>query len=355
MKTVKLAIADDSSFVRKAVQRMLEKETKIRFVGAAATGEELLGKLNIWKPDVITLDLSMPGIGGIETLEKIMSTHPLPVIILSTHSAKDAPLTIEALHKGAVDFIDKQKYSLLDFDSLRTTLVQKILEASAARVTAAIATTPRSEPASENPMLPACRLVKAKFEVLVIGASTGGPPAIQAILESLGKSVAVPIVIVQHMPVGFTKAFAERLDANLPFKVMEARHGEELIPGVAYIAPTGHHLRIHLEKDRPLLALTSYPDTFPHKPSIDVLFESTARIFGSKALAVILTGMGKDGAEGMMDLKKSGAYTIGQNEATCVVYGMPRAAKMLGAVSEQLPLQSIGARIIELLNIEDHS
>jgi two-component system, chemotaxis family, protein-glutamate methylesterase/glutaminase len=352
MKIIKLAIADDSSFVRKAVQRVLEREAEIKVVGAAASGEELLEKLPLWKPDVVTLDLSMPGISGIETLERIMKKSPLPVVILSTHSAKDAPLTIEALHKGAVDFIDKQQYSLVDFDGLRSVLIKKIMEAASAKIMG-FGSTDQFQPSKMEESascMPAGIQSRSDYQVLVIGASTGGPPAIQSILESLGSLVTVPIVIVQHMPGGFTKAFAERLDAHLSLRVVEARHADELNAGTVYIAPSGYHLRLQRDGERVVLALASYPDTYPHKPSVDVLFDSAADIYGKNALAVLLTGMGRDGADGMLALKQQDAYTICQNEATCVVYGMPRAANMLGAVKEQLPLQCISMRILELLH-----
>ncbi|NMB99309.1 MAG: chemotaxis response regulator protein-glutamate methylesterase [Thermoanaerobaculaceae bacterium] len=353
MKTIKVAIADDSSFMRKALQRILEKEPFIKIAGLAASGEELLEKIPVWKPDVITLDISMPGIDGLETLDRIMQKNPLPVIIISTHSGKDAPLTLEALNKGAVDFIDKQQYSLVDFEGIRSALVQKILDAAGAKISPQALQ--HDEESVSRKQTKKSKLVveplhsPTKIKVIAIGASTGGPPAVQRLLESLDNIVDIPILVVQHMPIGFTKAFAERLNSNLSFKVVEAKHGEEIENGTVYIAPSGFHLKTHQESDSVRLALASYPD-LQHKPSVDILFESMAPVYGKRALAVLLTGMGKDGAEGMLALKKAGAFTISEDEKSCVVYGMPRAAKLCGAVSEEIPLCRIGDRIVELIN-----
>lgn len=352
MSRVRLAVADDSAFVRKAIQRVMEQESRVLLVGTAASGEELLQNLPLWKPDVVTLDLSMPGMGGLNALERIMAEHPLPVIILSTHSSKDAPLTIEALHRGAVDFIDKQQYSLVDFDALRAVLVERILQAASARPAAKTAPVPAPDVRQGVPSMqavPVLASVMGEFQILLIGASTGGPPALQQLLEDLGPVLPLPAVVVQHMPSGFTKAFADRLNAHLPFPVREAAHGDLLMPGNVYIAPAGHHLKIQREGERKYLILANYPESHPHKPSVDALFESAAPVYGRRALAVLLTGMGRDGAEGMVHLVRAGAYTLAQDENTCIVYGMPRAAVLAGAVREELPLGRIGSRLLQLM------
>jgi len=273
-----------------------------------------------------------------------MAQDALPVIILSTHSSKDAPLTIEALHRGAVDFIDKQEYSLVDFNALRAVLVEKILQVAGVRPHAVPAEEPAAHPAPVAP-----DAAGSSFDALLIGASTGGPPAIQRILEDLEGELPVPAAVVQHMPPGFTRAFADRLNTHLPFPVREAAHGDVFAAGTVFIAPSGRHLRLRREGERVLIALSSHPDNVPHRPSADILFASSAAVFGPRAVAVLLTGMGRDGAEGMEDLAKAGAYTLAQDEATCVVYGMPRAAVLAGAVKEQLPIRCIGGRLIELI------
>lgn len=357
MKRIRLAIVDDSVFIRKALCRVLESEPGIYVVGSAASGEELIANIHKWRPDIITLDLSMPGMGGLLTLEKVMEWKPIPVIILSTHSSKETQLTIEALHSGAVDFIDKQLYSLVDFDSLRKVLLEKIFQITKSEVI--LEESSALEDQSEAPIiqksLSAIPLYKPRtFDVLLIAASTGGPPALQQVLYDIGPSLSVPVAIVQHMPEGFIKPFANRLNAYLPLKVQEAPHAEIFQPGNVYISPSGFHLRLKHENGNIHTVLTRYPDNTTHRPSADILFQSAAPIYGRRAIAVLLTGMGKDGAIGMAELAKAGAYTIAQNESSCVVYGMPRAAVELGAVREILDIKKIGKRIVELLNIRKH-
>ncbi len=352
---LRVAIADDSSFIRKAIARLLQQERGIRLVGSAASGEELLLHLERWRPDVIVLDLSMPGMGGLPTLDRIMAARPTPVIILSTHSRKDAPLTIEALHRGAMDFIDKQQYSLVDFEALRAVLVEKIRQVTSAPAGAAApaAEAPAAARAAPEPPPAAAEAAPARprpeIEVLLLGASTGGPIAVETILRDLGPAVAVPVVVVQHMPAGFTRAFAERLNAHLPLPVREAADEEPLLAGTVYIAPGGIHLRIVRQERGLAAALSAAPEEAPHRPSVDVLFGSARAAVGRRAVAVLLTGMGHDGAAGMVALSGAGGLTIAQDEESCVVYGMPRAAVAAGAAREVLPLSAIGGRLREIV------
>lgn len=350
---LRVAIVDDSTFIRKAITRMLEDDPQIHVVGSAGSGEELLTHLEKWLPDVVTLDLDMPGMGGLATLDRLMALRPTPVIILSTHSGKGAPLTIEALHRGATDFIDKQRYSLVDFGALRNILIEKIFQVTGrSRGQASHAPplfadpTPRIDRLldAEEP-----KLTPGNFDLVVLGASTGGPPTLQTILESLGDSLPVPIIIVQHMPKGFTHAFAERLNAHLPLQVREAQHGESLLPDTVYIALAGSHLRIRRQGGELCAEVSAFPKNLVHIPSIDVLFESAARTAGRRVLAGLLTGMGADGAKGMAALKASGAHTFCQDEESSVVFGMPRAAMALGAVAEVADPETIGKRIRELV------
>ncbi len=350
---VRVAVVDDSTFIRKAILRMLEDELQIEVVGSAASGEELLTHFDEWRPDVITLDLEMPGMGGLATLDHVIDRRPTPVIILSTHSGKGAPQTIEALHRGATDFIDKQQYSLVDFAALRTILIEKIFLVTgwtptqiAAETTA---TTTLEEEVSADSAISAETAPAAAYDLVVIGASTGGPPTLQKILEDLGASVSVPIVIVQHMPVGFTYAFAERLNAHLPLQVGEAHSMEHLMPDTVYIAPAGTHLRIARLDGRLVAETSAYPKGMVHVPSIDVLFDSAANTAGRRVIGAILTGMGRDGARGMAALYYRGAYTLCQDEASCIVFGMPRAAMALGAITEVASPERMGRRIKELL------
>lgn len=343
MRAIRVAVVDDSSFVRRAIRRLLQEEPRIRVVGTAGTGEELLAHLRAWRPEVITLDLAMPGMGGLATLDRIQEVRPTPVIILSTHSGRGAPQTIEALHRGAVDFIDKQRYSLMDFDALRKVLVEKIVEVHAGAQRESPIAAAGSPPSAEGR-----DLARREYRLVLIGASTGGPPAIQSILEDLGGPLPVPAVIAQHMPEGFTRAFAERLNAHLPFPVREATHREVLLPGTAYVAPAGGHLLVR-EEEKGLCARVVRGENRLYRPSVDRLFESACEAVGGDALAVLLSGMGRDGARGMLALKEAGALTIAQDEATCVVYGMPAAAVALQAACAILPIDRIGRRLREEL------
>jgi two-component system chemotaxis response regulator CheB len=373
LSPIRVAVADDSAFLRQAVARMLSGEKGVQLAGLAASGEELLDHLGSWRPDVIILDLSMPGLGGLATLDAVMARRPTPVLILSTHSRKDAPLTIEALHRGALDFIDKQEYSLVDFERLRAALLDKIRqlarrppaelpprrERPAAAPGPAAATGARAVAAGVAPAAgrAAAALRPGAPEVVLIGASTGGPPAIETILRDLGAGsggggdLPVPIVIVQHMPAGFTRSFADRLNSCLPLPVREATDDELLLAGVVYVAPGGLHLR--LVRDGGLRAtLSRQPASSTHRPSIDLLFTSAVAAVGGRAVAVLLTGMGHDGAAGMAALAHAGAHTIAQDEASAVVYGMPRAAVAAGAVREILALPAIGERLRDLLSFD---
>jgi two-component system chemotaxis response regulator CheB len=354
MKAIRVVVADDSSFVRKAVTRILEDEADLEVVGAASSGEQLLEHLGDWAPDAVILDLSMPGLGGMATLDAIMVRRPTPVIILSTHSSREAPLTLEALHRGAVDFVDKQQFSLVDFDALRRVLSEKIRQFAGAGHDGGPQHAPEAGPAAAPaPPIPAWLHAemprRVAVEILLLGASTGGPPALETVLRDLGPHLSVPAAVAQHMPPGFTRAFAERLDACLEVNVREASNGEPLLPATVYIAPGGKHLLI----ERSGTQLRAHvADFLPHAqsaPSVDLLFSSARAAVGSRALAVLLTGMGRDGAAGMADLARAGAHTIAQDEASSIVYGMPKAASLAGAVREELPLGQIGLRLRALL------
>jgi two-component system chemotaxis response regulator CheB len=353
---IRVAVADDSSFIRRALARILSEENGIQLVGTAVSGEELLDNFDRWRPDAIILDLSMPGMGGLPTLDRIMATRPTPVIILSTHSKRDAPQTIEALHRGAMDFVDKQEYSLVDFDALRGVLLEKLRQ-----VTGMVGDEPDEEllPGGPYPtpgrlsggtggMAPTMATGSGEIQIVLLGASTGGPPAIERILRDLGSSITVPVAVVQHMPAGFTRAFAERLNAYLPLQVREAMNREPLLPGTVYIAPGGMHLTVVWDGGGLKAVLATEPAA-THRPSVDVLFASAAVAVGRRSIAVLLTGMGHDGARGMTELARAGARTFAQDEETSVIYGMPKAAVLAGAVGESLPLGAIGGRLQSLV------
>lgn len=341
MSAIRLAIVDDALFVREALRRLLADDPRIEIVGQAATGEELLARLDEWRPDVVTLDLNMPGIGGLATLDRLMASHPLPVIILSTHSGEGAPVTVEALSRGAVDFIDKEAYSLVDFGSLRAVLVEKILHVVGARRDDTPPPAVASEPQPAEP--------EGAVDLVVIGASTGGPRALEAVLQCFRRPPPFPIAVVQHMPPGFTRAFAERLDRVLPLAVREGEPDMALSAGSVTIAPGDRHMRIvRRSREELAVALDAEPADVAHRPSVDVLFESALTVTPSRVCAVLLTGMGSDGARGMERLHAAKAHTIAQDAGSCVVYGMPRAAVERGAASEILALRDIGGRLTAL-------
>lgn len=366
MTPARVVVVDDSSFMRKALVRMLEGDPRVRIMGAAASGEELLTHLSRWRPEVVTLDLSMPGMGGLATLDVLVERRPdVAVIVLSTFSEAGARRTVEALHRGALDFVDKREYSMVDFQALRQVLVEKILGLARRSEPRHSAQSPAQPPASTPAPAPSApphpgeaapdtagatpRIEPAPaFDAVVVGASTGGPPAIQRLLEDLGPSPGVPVLVVQHMPPRFTAAFAERLHSVLALSVREARHGEALLPSMVYVAPGGMHLLV--KRGEP--GLTAWLEEDPpvrHRPSADVLFRSAASVLGARTLAVLLTGMGRDGARGLTEVAASGGWTVVQDEASSVVFGMPRAAIELGAACEVLPLHAIGARLGRLL------
>jgi two-component system chemotaxis response regulator CheB len=358
VRPLRVAVVDDSSFVRKAIARLLGGDPRVEVVGTAASGEELLAQLGLWRPDVITLDLAMPGMGGLATLDRIMADRPTPVVILSTHSGEGAPQTIEALHRGAVDFIDKQRYSLVDFQALREVLLEKVLEVApmpdAAEERPAAEERARARERSQGGVPAAAEGgaregMRPRFDLVVVGASTGGPPAVQRLLEDLGPAVPVPVTVAQHMPEGFTRAFAARLNAHLPLAVREAVDGEPLRPSAVYIAPSPFNLEIDRGEEGLRAVVGASRGEQGHRPSVDRLFSSACSALGARVVAVLLTGMGRDGAAGMARLRQAGAFTVCQDEASSIVFGMPRAAVELRAAREILPLDRIGPLVRGLL------
>ena len=328
-------VVDDSAFIRKALARVLQNEPGLDLVGEAASGSEALERIPVTNPDLVTLDVAMPGMGGQEVLRALLQWKPgLKVVMLSAHTKEGAESSIEALAAGAVDFIDKASFKLMDLDTLRREVIEKLRVWSPKKpqlVTASLATL---VPGDQSQQLAAA----ARLELCVIGASTGGPIALQRILERIPAQFPLPIVIVQHMPVGFTGPFAERLGRLSRLQVREAVNGDRLRPGCALVAPAGSHLRITSNLG---VVLTSEPSNGKHIPSVDRTMKSAAQVRPAKVLGILLTGMGQDGAEGMEAIRAGGGLTIGESEASCVVYGMSRAAEMRGAVDSLLPLPEI--------------
>ncbi|MEA2722455.1 MAG: two-component system, chemotaxis family, protein-glutamate methylesterase/glutaminase [Gemmatimonadales bacterium] len=328
-------VVDDSAFIRKALARVLQAEPGLSLVGQAASGEEAMEKISDANPDLVTLDVAMPGMGGQEALRALLRWKPaLKVVMLSAYTREGAEATIEALAAGAVDFIDKTSFNLVDLDTLHRQVIEKLriwgLKDSQMVTRGAI----RASAVDQAASLAAA----ARCELCVIGASTGGPRALQGILERLPATFPMPVAIVQHMPAGFTQPFAERLDRLSQLKVSEAVDGERLRPGRAVVAPAGRHLRITPGLS---VSLGAEIENGKHVPSVDVAMQSAAKARPGRVLGILLTGMGQDGAEGMGAIRGSGGFTLGESEASCVVYGMSRAAEMRGAVDCLLSLPEI--------------
>jgi two-component system chemotaxis response regulator CheB len=332
---IRVFVVDDSTFVRKAIVKVLHRDPDLRVVGEAASGAEALRTIAGANPDVVTLDLAMPGLDGLQALRGLLAWRSdLPVLMLSAHTHEGAAATLEALAIGAVDFVDKSAFSVLDLDSLGRQLVERIKLWGPKRATARTAGTPLGA-TPEAPETPASL---SQCDLCVIGTSTGGPPALQYIFERLPAGFPMPVAIVQHMPLGFTKPFADRLNTMCRLAVREARNGDSLVPGRVLVAPAGQHLVIGGDRT---VALHDEPSNTAHTPSVDVLMRSAACAWPGRVLGILLTGMGDDGAVGMAAIRAAGGVTLGESEASCVVYGMPRAARRLGAVEYERPLTEI--------------
>lgn len=332
---IRVFVVDDSTFVRKAIVKVLHRDPDLRVVGEAASGAEALRTIAGANPDVVTLDLAMPGLDGLAALRGLLAWRSdLPVLMLSAHTHEGAAATIEALAIGAVDFVDKSAFSVLDLDSLGRQLVERIKLWGPKQATARTARTPPLA----TPDAPETPTSLSQCDLCVIGTSTGGPPALQYIFERLPAGFPMPIAIVQHMPLGFTKPFADRLNTMCRLAVREARNGDSLIPGRVLVAPAGQHLVIGGDRT---VALQDEPRATAHTPSVDVLMRSAACAWPGRVLGILLTGMGDDGAVGMAAIRAAGGVTLGESETSCVVYGMPRAARRLGAVEYERPLTEI--------------
>ena len=336
--TIKVLVVDDSALIRNLLSEIIRSEADLTLVGAAPDAFVAKQMVQEHHPDVITLDIEMPKVDGLRFLEVMMKAQPIPVVMISTLTEQGADATVRALELGAVDFIAKPKLGVAQgIETYRQLIIEKVRMAASARV--------RRPPS--QPQQPRAKLLYSGTEkVIAIGASTGGTEAIIEVLTGLAAN-APAIVITQHMPPGFTRSFAKRLDANTALKVSEAKGGERLLPGHAYLAPGDQHMKVVRSGADYRVELDDSERVTGHKPSVDVMFTSLVEAAGKNVIAVLLTGMGKDGAKGMLSLRDSGAHTVCQNEKTCVVYGMPKAAVDLGAAQQVLPLEQISGHLVE--------
>jgi len=318
---IRVLVVDDSALMRKLIPQMLVSDETIEVVGTAMDGTFCLKKMEELRPHVITLDLEMPGMNGIETLKEIMRRQPLPVIVFSSHSTEGASVTLKALGLGAFDFVAKPKDTTGQMKETARELVAKVKAAAECKLK------PRALPgASQRPEKRQLASPSIPSKVVAIGVSTGGPQAMEYLLSQLPADFPGSIVVVQHMPEGFTEMYARRLDEMSPLQVKEARSGDLLQAGRALVCPGSRHLKVRRLPLGDIAVLSDEPRVNGHRPSADVLLRSVAEEFRSQAVGVLMTGMGEDGAEGLGAIKKVGGTTIAQSEESCVVYGMPKAA-----------------------------
>ena len=345
-RKIRAVVVDDSALIRKLLTEIINSQRDMEVVGTAPdpiVAREMIRSLN---PDVLTLDVEMPKMDGLDFLEKLMRLRPMPVVMVSTLTEKGSETTLRALELGAVDFVAKPKIDIVNgIQQYAEEITGKIRIAAAARprrAAQAVVSVGKAEfPAVNNRGLSTEKLI-------IVGASTGGTEAIREFLVHLPPD-SPGILIAQHMPEGFTRSFAERLNRLCRIAVKEAQHNERVLPGHAYIAPGHSHLLLKRSGSNYATELNQSEPVNRHRPSVEVLFRSAAQAAGPNALGVILTGMGKDGALGMLDMHRAGAYTFAQDEATCVVFGMPKEAIAAGGVDEVLPLQELSGGVLSHL------
>jgi two-component system, chemotaxis family, protein-glutamate methylesterase/glutaminase len=345
---IKVLVIDDSALIRSLLTEMINEQTDMEVVGAAPdpiVAREMIKQLN---PDVLTLDVEMPKMDGLDFLEKLMRLRPMPVVMVSTLTEQGSEITLRALELGATDFVTKPKSGISSGMREYTDLItDKIRIASKARIASLQRTAKQNHQSSPTPGLLKNPLISSE-KLLIIGASTGGTEAIKSFLLQM-PSDCPGILITQHMPAGFTKSFANRLDTLCKISVSEAVEGARVLPGHAYIAPGDRHLLLGRSGANYVTKLSDADPVSRHKPSVDVLFDSAAEAAGKNAIGVIMTGMGKDGAAGMAKMKQAGTYNFAQDEASCVVFGMPKEAIAHGGVDEVLPLTELPKAVLNQL------
>jgi len=347
---IRVLVVDDSAFMRTALRRMIESDPALQVIDTACDGLDGVQKAIRLRPDVITMDVEMPRMSGLDALSKIMETAPCPVIMVSSLTRAHADATLEALSRGAYDFLSKDlSYASLDIVRIKDDLIAKCKAAvSRQRRPPRPAQTAPPVGVAHHVATRSSRRISAP-RLVCIGTSTGGPKALQRILPLLPADLAVPVVIVQHMPPGFTGPFARRLDTICKLRVKESESNEALLPGVVYIGRAGEQLRVVRRIGGAFAHMSLVPINTPHIPSVDILMLSAAEQFGQHAMGVILTGMGCDGQQGISAIYRAGGYTLGEDEATCTVYGMPRACAEAGVLHSVLPLDAISAEIIRVV------
>lgn len=338
-RTVKVLVVDDSALMRKLIPQMLAGDESIEVVGTAMDGSFCLKKIEELKPNVVTLDLEMPGMNGIDALKEIMRKHPVPVIVVSSHSTEGATVTMKALGLGAFDFVTKPKDAAAHMAETARELIAKVKAAAECklkpRMLSGLPPKPEKVPVQSG----------APNKIVAIGVSTGGPQALEFVLSQLPGDFPGTIVVVQHMPDGFTDMFARRLDEICPLRVKEAQSGDLLLPGRVLVCPGSRHMKVKRLPLGDIAVLSDEPRVNGHRPSVDVLMRSVAEEYRANSVGVLMTGMGDDGAEGLGAIKKEGGMTIAQSEESCVVYGMPKAAIERGYAVRVVGLDIMGSTL----------
>jgi len=339
---IRVAVVDDSAFMRKIVSDCINTNNDMEVVAKFRNGKDLLEQVDRYKPDIITLDIEMPVLNGLETLKALKELGmTYPVIMLSSLTSQNSVHTLECLELGAMDFVEKPSTSLLlNNNEFKDILIEKIFEI--------VKSKKRSNKVSIIPkrINPVIKKKTGEIKAVIIGASTGGPKALQAVLTKIQGDIGVPILVVQHMPKGFTKAFADRLNGICKLKTVEAEDNMQIEKNTIYIAPGGYHMTIG---DGNRIKNNQEPSIWGVRPAVDKLFESAVRVYGGNLLSVILTGMGRDGSAGTVLVKDAGGITISEDEATCTIYGMPKAAYETGKVDIVLPLTDIPDKINSMI------
>lgn len=346
----KVLVVDDSSFFQTRLRAMIDEHPLLKVIGVAANGQEAIEKAEALKPDIITMDYEMPYLDGVSAVRAILAKRRVPIVMFSSLTYEGAKVTLDALDAGAVDFIPKNFAEISrDSAALKSKLHETLLMFLNNRPPSRPAAEPdfaaprNAEPAVKKvPSVPS-RSLKNKVQLLIIGASTGGPVALTEVVQKFPAQFPLPVVIIQHMPENFTKALAERLNRLCAVRVVEAKDGDVLQNGVVYIAPGGHQLMF---SNRRTIRILAGDERVNYKPSVDVAFASAANQFGAAVLGVVLTGMGADGREGARLLKQRGAFIWGQDRESCVIYGMPKAIADAGLADEVVPLAEIGNRLV---------
>ena len=348
---IRVLVVDDSALMRQFISDILKSDPRIEVAGTARDGKDALAQIKTLKPDIVTLDVEMPNMDGLQALEEIMRTNPLPVIMVSSMTQEGAEVTLRALALGCIDFIAKPSGTIsLNIKTIGQELIDKVIAASTAhlRTRAGFITPPARTIAPDfrrmNP--PAAT---GRRDIVAIASSTGGPMALSDIIPKLPKNFPVPIVITQHMPKEFTPSFSKRLNDSSQVEVVEGFSGLTLKPGRVVIAPGGSHLVIRRRAGQAICDLSDAPPVLSVKPAANIMFLSVADEYGGNVLCVILTGMGRDGTDGAIALKRKGAYVLAESQKTCVVYGMPKAAVDAGVVDEVLPLNEIPDAMVRLV------